>query len=182
MPSAATTTETSISTAALGQSLIELLTEVGEGPPKPKGTWVVSNEAGAGLMGTLDKIDAATASRVPTGCKHSIAAHAGHLLFAFDLFNRAMRGEDGYASAKWDDSWRTQSVDDAAWSSLRARLREQIGSMLEGIRTHHPDLAKEGPVDNALDSKKNFLTGAIANVAHAAYHLGAIRQLAAMSG
>jgi hypothetical protein len=64
-------------------------------------------------------------------------------LFAFDLFNRAMRGDNGYDTAKWDEGWRAQTVDDAAWQDLRARPREQITAMIEGIRTHNADLAKD---------------------------------------
>jgi hypothetical protein len=155
-----------IAAAVFAEALRAMVTEIGDDPPNPSSTWIVSNEPGSGLLGTLETLDAAAASAVPAGCTHSIAGHAGHIAFVLDLFVCAARGESPYASANWDDSWRTTRVDERAWRDLRNRLRELHRLTLEA-------LAKGPPaVDQAI------ITGGVALPAHLAYHLGAVRQLA----
>ncbi len=150
-------------------ALRALVTEIGDGPPDPRSTWIVSNQPGSGFLGTLDRLDAAAASHVPPGCAHSIAAHAGHIAFVLDLFVRAARGENVYAGAKWAESWRIGSVDENSWRDLRSRLRDLHRLALEA-------LAKGPPaIDQAI------ITGGVALPAHLAFHLGAVRQLAAIA-
>ena len=158
-----------IPAALFAEALRALVTEIGDGPPDPRSTLIVSNQPGSGLLGTLETIDAAAASAVPAGCAHSIAGHAGHIAFVLDLFVRAARGENAYAGAKWQESWRTTRVDERAWRDVRDRLRELHRLTLEA-------LAKGPPVvDQAI------ITGGVALPAHMAYHLGAVRQLAVIT-
>ena len=62
-----------IPTELFQRALVDLVTEIGDGPPDPRSTWIVSNQAGSGLLGTLSKLDAAAASHVPAGCTRSAA-------------------------------------------------------------------------------------------------------------
>lgn len=158
-----------IAITSFRRAIADLLTEVGVDAPEPRGTWIVSNEAGSGVLGCIDRLDAAQASCVPAGCAHSLAGHVGHLVFAFDLFTRAARGEDAYSTAKWSESWRVQRVDDAQWNDLRTRLRMLITQAIDLVNA-----------TEKLESQ-DLVTGGVALVAHTAYHLGAIKQLVRMS-
>jgi hypothetical protein len=157
-----------IAVASFTKALTDLLTEVGDGPPNPRGTWIVSNEPASGVMGTADRVDAARASRVPAGCTHSLAGHVGHLAYALDLFVRAAQGEKASENAKWDESWHHDRVNTAEWDELRERLRRVLSDSIETLqRTERME-------------EQIWITGGVALAAHTAYHLGAIRQLAAI--
>ncbi len=156
---------TDIPIASFTRAIADLLTEIGIDPPNPKGTWIVSNKSGAGMLASIDLLDARAASRVPPGCANAIAGHVGHMIFALDLFTRAARGEDVYSKAKWSESWNVKAVDAAQWDDLRARLRALI---IDAI-----SIVNGTP---RLDSQ-DMVTGGVALVAHLAYHLGAIKQI-----
>jgi hypothetical protein len=105
------------------------------------------------------------ASTPPAPGLNTIAAHAGHLLFALSLALRAMHGENPYATAKWSESWSTQAVDASAWAALGAELRRVHEALLAAIRT--------GPPLGNPDVFK----GVISLVGHGAYHLGAVQTI-----
>jgi len=152
-----------IRTAAFIEAVTKLLEEIHVGPPDPRTTWVTSNCANSGLLGTLAGLSARVASTPPGHGLNTIAAHAGHLLYALSLALRALHGENAYADAKWAESWGTQAVDEAAWEALRGELRKVHEGLLAALRA--------GP---ALDDPLVF-QGVIALVGHGAYHLGAIQ-------
>jgi uncharacterized damage-inducible protein DinB len=149
--------------AALVEAVTKLLEEIHVGPPDPHTTWVTSNRANSGLLGTLEGLSARMGSTPPGHGLNTIAAHAGHLLYALSLALRSLHGEDAYAGAKWAESWGTQAVDAAAWEELRGELRRAHEGLLAALRA--------GP---ALDDPL-VLQGVIALVGHGAYHLGAIQ-------
>jgi len=149
--------------AARIEAVTALLEEIHVGPPDPRTTWVTSNRANSGLLGTLEGISARLASTPPGHGLNTIAAHAGHLLYALSLALRSLHGEDASAGAKWAESWGTQSVDEAAWEALRGEIRRVHEGLLAALRA--------GP---ALDDPMVF-QGVIALVGHGAYHLGAIQ-------
>jgi uncharacterized damage-inducible protein DinB len=152
-----------IRTAAFIEAVTKLLEEIHVGPPDPRTTWIASNRENSGLLGMLEGISARAASTPPGHGLNTIAAHAGHLLYALSLALRSLQGEDAYAGAKWAESWGTQTVDEASWQGLRAGLRRVHEGLLAALRT--------GPVlDDPL-----VLQGVIALVGHGAYHLGAIQ-------
>lgn len=142
-----------------------VLEEVLEGPRDPRETWVVSNRAGSGALGTLRALDAARAQSA-SGGGTTAASHAVHLRYALDLAARALRGEDPFADADWPSSWKIGALDDAAWRTLVDDLERTCVDVREAL------MARTAWDDRFL------VTGAIALVAHSAYHLGAIRQLA----
>ncbi len=154
-----------IETSSFIEAITALLEEVHVGPPDARATWITSNRPGSGFLGTLDATSAETASTSPAPGRNTIAAHAGHLLFSLSLALRAMRGENPYASVNWSESWRTQTVDEAAWTALRAELRRVHGALLAAIRA--------GPPLGDPDVFK----GVIALVGHGAYHLGAMQTI-----
>jgi hypothetical protein len=152
------------------KALVELLEEVHVGPPDPRSTWMTTNEADAGFLGTLSAIPPQTASRAPAPGMNTIAAHTEHLRFSLSLANRAFRGENPYANADWAGSWRTQIVDAVEWDRLRGALRQEHEQLLVAIRNHD---AWNDPM---------LLQGSLALIGHAAYHLGAIRQISRLLG
>ena len=82
----------------------------------------------SGLLGTIDRLTAATASAGLRPENATIAAHSNHVLFLLDLFMADERGEQ--PSADWAGSWTVQTVDAAAWDALRANVR----ALLHGRR------------------------------------------------
>ncbi len=148
------------------KALSNLLEEAHVGPPDPTSTWMTTNEPNSGFLGTLSEVSAEVASRAPAPGMNTIAAHAGHLHYSLSLANRAFRGENPYQNADWPGSWRTQTVDAAAWDRLRDALRQEHEQLLATVT--------RGPVpwDNPM-----VFHGAMALVGHGAYHLGAIRQI-----
>ena len=147
-----------------------LMREAYIGPDNPAGTWFTDNEGDSGILGMLERVDAERASRVigyPEGA--SIASHANHIRFALNLVNRAIRGEDVNASADWPSSWSTVTVSDAEWRELKDAIKSEFDTMIATLA--------QGP--HWRDPM--VLTATIGVVAHGAWHLGAIRQLIAVS-
>jgi len=155
----------SITTDALTEALGVLLEEVYVGPPDPKATWVTTNALNSGVIGTLETIPFSLASQPPGPGRHTIAAHATHLLFSLRLACRAMKGENPYANVNWGESWLVPAVDKESWQELKNSLRCVHADLLAA-------LAGNVPWDDG-----DFLKGVISLVGHGAYHLGAIRQI-----
>jgi hypothetical protein len=144
---------------AFKASLLELFREAYEGKTKSY-TWFIDDE---GLFQTLETLSAEDASSEgPSGS--TIAAHAEHLRWSLALANAFARGEQ--PETKWSESWTVKTVAADGWDKLRENLRREY----ETLRA-------------ALERREDFsdpqlLTGVLALVPHAAYHLGAIRQMA----
>ncbi len=109
-------------------------------------------------------MNAAAASRVWGGT--SIAAHARHVSIALDAAADWIRGD--HSLRNWPESWSVSTVDDSAWHRLQEQLRSRYEELRRAIRSH------------AAFSGESLGTS-IGAVAHAAYHLGAIRQKVAAS-
>ncbi len=143
------------------EQLLAVLREAFEGP---SGSWSYFTDGGAesGLFGTLEKLDAAEASRSSGGA--SIAAHAHHVGFALAASAASVRADR--SEHNWAESWSVATVDEPAWRRLRDDLRVRYGELRQSIASH------------AAGSVEAFGESA-GMLAHAAYHLGAIRQKAA---
>jgi DinB family protein len=139
-----------------------VLAEGYEGPQDPRGTWFVNNSPDAGFFPTLDALSAEEASRAPGPGRSTVAAHAGHLRFSLEVSRRWVTGDRG--PFDWSRSWAVREVDEGAWAELRAGIRQEYAAFRRALSE-----AKE------LD----FLTfgGIVGAVAHAAYHLGAVKQM-----
>jgi hypothetical protein len=145
-------------------SLTTLFSELVDGAPTGGGACVL-NSGDAGLLRSLDKLSAADASRSVHGGA-TIAAHARHLRYGLSLMNRwASEGGNPFADAKWDEAWKTSLVDDEEWDEIRGGLRDEAHRWLRVLGSPR-DVS---PVE---------LSGMIGSIAHLAYHLGAMRQIA----
>jgi hypothetical protein len=144
--------------------LATLFSELVDGAKTGGGAFVL-NSGDAGLLASLDKLSAVDASRSVHGGA-TIAAHAQHVRYGLSLMNRwASEGGDPFADAKWDEAWKTSVVDDSHWSEIRDGLRDEAHRWLRALGAPR----EVGAVE---------LSGMIASVAHLAYHLGAMRQIA----
>jgi hypothetical protein len=150
-------------TKEMSPVLGRLFSELANGTSKG-GEAFVLNSGDVGLLRSLDRLSAAAASRsVNDGA--TIAAHAQHLRYGLSLMNRwASEGGNPFADAKWDEAWKTSSVDSAEWEEIRSGLGDNAHRWLEALRSPR----------EASDVE---LSGMIGSIAHFAYHLGAIRQI-----
>jgi hypothetical protein len=153
-----------ISLRDVSPSLSTLFAELADGASKKPGGAFILNTGDAGLLGSLDKLSAADASRsVNDGAP--IAAHASHLRYGLSLMNRwAREGGNPFADATWDEAWKTSRVNDSEWTEIRDGLRREAHRWLEALGSPRDVAAAE-------------LNGMIGSIAHLAYHLGAIRQI-----
>jgi hypothetical protein len=155
---------TTLSTASVLNAVVELLTEAYAGPPDPSRTWFIDNEPDSGVMGLLKAATAQEASRSVDGSGRdgtTIASHAEHLRWSLMSMNAAIRGEP---LGKWSESWLVNEADETSWE----RLRNELASEFEALR----QVLQSGP-----DVEEQYLPGLFALPAHAAYHLGTIRQM-----
>ncbi|HEV2132166.1 MAG TPA: DinB family protein [Longimicrobiaceae bacterium] len=140
--------------------LLAVLREGFEGPPQQ---WSYFTDSGpeAGMFGTIAGLSAAEASQPFGPHGTTIAAHVHHMCFALEVSSAWIQGDR--SRRDWSESWRVTTVDEGEWEQLRAKLRRRYAELVRMIET--ADLSDE-------------LTfgGAVGAVAHAAYHLGAIRQ------
>jgi hypothetical protein len=117
-----------------------------------------------GLFEILDRLSAERASRRLPGCS-SVVAHVRHMLRYIEGDLAAINGN--VEETDWDETWAVQEMDDAQWAALRQDLRK---CCVEWVRLIEANPTWENP---------DWMRGTIGAVAHAAYHLGAIRQLSA---
>jgi hypothetical protein len=126
-------------------------------------TWFIDSGEDSGVLGALETLSAADASKTVMASGSSIAAHTNHLRWSLAMANAMMRGQP--TSRDWAESWTVHTVDDAAWTKLRADLKREYETLRDGL-------------PNGFDPTNPILIqSGIALVAHAAYHLGAIRQM-----
>ena len=137
--------------------LIAVIAEAFEGAGS--GSYFTDHGAAAGWFGTLDRLNAAEASQPIGGT--SVAAHVHHMIFSLEASTAWMAGDR--SRRDWVDSWRVSDVDPTVWTRMRADLR--LG--YENLRQ---------VVQREATSSEDALGGAIGVLAHAAYHLGAVRQ------
>ncbi len=137
-----------------------LLREVFEGPPADSAHFL--NPGDEGLLRSLARLSAADASARPGG-RSSVAAHVHHLTYGLGLLNREARG-DSISETNYAASWTHQEVTDVEWRGLQEALGRQASDWMSAVSGRQ-----------RWDAE--WLTTVAANVAHLAYHLGAIRQL-----
>lgn len=152
-------------TTDITASLTTLFSELVDGANAPGGAFIV-NSGDAGLLRSLGKVSAAGASRSLDGGA-TIAAHAQHVRYGLSLMNRwAREGGDPFSDATWEEAWKTTTVNDAEWAEIRGGLADEAHRWLQALGSPREVATVE-------------LNGMIGSIAHLAYHLGAIRQIAA---
>jgi len=140
-----------------------LLRETFEGSPEGQASAYL--DRGVGFFTTLDKLSAENASREFSGT--TIAAQTEHAKFYLDRLCEFISGRT--ERVNWEDSWLIETVNDAEWDALRQTVRKSYENVLRCLA--------------AVDDWTEDRTGmAIGMVAHTAYHLGAIRQIAKAVG
>lgn len=152
------------------KGLLAVLAEAYEGSKPGEGSsFVDSTKAdgsrNSGVFATLDRLSAAQASE-PTALAMSVAAQAAHVAYHLEVTVRWEQGERG--PFDWAGSFAPATVDEAAWKATRERVRKAYDALVA--------LAKSAP---ALD--EGSAAGIAGSIAHAAYHLGAIRQIAKLA-
>jgi hypothetical protein len=153
-----------MNTGDIAPTLATLFAELVDGASRP-GEAFILNSGDAGLLNSLDRLIAADASRSVDGGA-TIAAHARHVAYGLTLMNRwAREGGNPFADATWQEAWKTSAVDDAGWNAIRRELGSQVRWWLETLRVPREASTVE-------------LNGMVGSIAHLAYHLGAIRQIA----
>ena len=118
----------------------------------------------SGILGILDGISSVEASTSVDGSGETgstIAANAEHLRWSLANANAAIRGEP---LGDWKESWRLLYADDAEWDRLRSALRSEFETL-------------RGALQSQANLPEQYLTGILALLPHAAYHLGTIRQM-----
>jgi len=151
-------------TTGISTSLATLFSELVVGANRGGGAFIL-NSGDVGLLRSLDALTADDASRSVHGGA-TIAAHAQHLRYGLSLMNQwATEGGNPFADARWDEAWKTSRVNDGEWAEIRGGLRDEAHRWLETLGAPRDVSGVE-------------LSGMIASIAHLAYHLGAIRQIA----
>ncbi len=141
------------------KSLAYLLHETFEGSPEGQGSAYL--DRGVGIFATLDKLSADAVSREVNGT--TIAAQIEHAKFYLDRLCEFIHGRT--EKVNWEQSWLIDEVSDEEWNALRGTVRRSYENALICF------------AENQNWSEDN-VGMAIGMLAHTAYHLGAIRQLA----
>ncbi|SYZ74761.1 conserved hypothetical protein [Candidatus Zixiibacteriota bacterium] len=121
-------------------------------------------DRGTSLFETLQNLSAQQVSLPIAPGGTTIAAHTEHIRFYLRVIADFMRAKS-YEKIDWRDSWKIQIVTEPQWRELLRQLRDahrDVVSVIKGF-------------DNW--NEEHRLGGALAVVAHTAYHLGAIRQI-----
>ncbi len=148
-----------INQADFTQALSILLKETFEGMPTAEEQ--VFLDCDAGTFATLGKLSAEQASAEINAA--TIAAHSEHARFYIELLDNYLNKDMRVLDFK--QSWRIKTVSENEWDELRENISRIYRKVSETLDKNE---------DWALDS----ITVAMGIVAHTAYHLGAIRQMA----
>jgi hypothetical protein len=154
-----------LETKEIIQSITTLFTEAYAGPPDPSATWFIDNEPDSGVLGLISRVSAKEASwsSREDDPGTTIASHVEHLRWSLANASEAIEGKP--YQGNWKESWNMLHADEEKWNQLRQALRVEYERLLKNLQ-NQADLP---PGD--------FLTGVVALLPHAAYHLGTIRQL-----
>jgi len=121
-------------------------------------------DRGTSLFETLNSVTAEAASKSIIAGGTTIAAHTAHVNFYLNVIQDYMQGKTA-DKIDWSQSWLTKTVNSQEWEALRKQLSDTHERIMQLIRSY----------DDWNDDKK--IGGALAVVAHTAFHLGAIRQI-----
>jgi hypothetical protein len=141
------------------EAVAYMLRETFEGSPTGEGSAYL--DQGVGVFNTLEKIAAAEASQAFHGT--SVAAHTEPAKFYLDRLCEFINGRT--TKVNWEDSWLIETVNQEEWDALRSVVRTAYENALRCIA--EPREWTEMQVGMAIGL-----------VAHTAYHLGSIRQIA----
>lgn len=132
--------------------------ETFEGSPEEGSAYL---DRGTGVFSTVEALSADQVS--DKFGSTSIVAHVEHLKFYLDRLVEFINGR--VEPVNWDQSWLIETVNDAEWDVLKAGLKKSYDAALKCFA-------------EVEEWNQNNIGDAIAMIAHSAYHLGAIRQMA----
>ena len=141
------------------KDVLFILRETFEGSPEGEGSAYL--DRGVGIFATLEGLSAEQVSKYSG--ETTIAAHTEHAKFYLDRICEFMNGRT--EKVNWEQSWLIETVNKTEWNHLREGMRksyENVVRCFAEIETWKEDNIGE----------------AIGIIAHTAYHLGAIRQIA----
>lgn len=141
------------------KSLAYLFHETFEGSPEGQGSAYLDN--GVGIFNTLNKLSAEQVSHESYGT--TIAAQTEHAKFYLDRLCEFMSGRT--ERVNWEDSWLIEDVNETEWNALREGVRKSYENVLRCFADNQ----------NWSEDQVGMAMGMLA---HTAYHLGAIRQIA----
>lgn len=150
----------------VSSQLANLLREAFAGPPGPW-TYFTENRPGVGLFSTLEALTAREASGALEPGGATIAGHVHHVTVSLAGSTNLITRKP--ASRDRTGSWTVSQVTDDEWTTLQTTLRAQYEISLRTIQSR-------------VDWDEDGLGAAAGAVAHAAYHLGAIRQRLRLAG
>ena len=136
-----------------------LLRETFEGSPEGQPSAYL--DRGTGFFSTLDKLSAVEASKEFSGT--TIAAQTEHAKFYLDRLCEFINGRT--ERVNWEDSWLIETVNDNEWDALRGTVKKAYENCLRCLAS----------VDEWTEDRTGMAMGMLA---HTAYHLGAVRQIA----
>ena len=121
-------------------------------------------DRGTSLTETLSAVSAEEASRPTVEGGTTVAGHVDHIRFYLRVLKDYMDSKPT-GNIDWSQSWLRKGVTKGEWEILRRQIGEDFQNL-------HSRLAK---FTDWNDDKR--LGGALAIIAHTAFHLGAIRQI-----
>jgi hypothetical protein len=150
---------TNISKDIFLQSILYLFRETFEGSPEGNPSAYLDRRVG--IFNTLESLSAAQVSEYINGS--TIAAHTEHSKFYLDRLCEFINGRK--EPVNWEQSWLIETVNDEEWNALRDAVRKSY----EGVVRCFAE------VENWSEEQVGMAMGMLA---HTAYHLGAVRQMA----
>lgn len=141
------------------QALSILFRETFEGMPTREEQVFLDYDAG--IFSTLGKVSAEQASTEMNAT--TIAAHSEHARFYIELLDNYLNKD--FRVLDFKQSWRITTVNDDEWDELRENMSKVYRKVTDTL-----DKNEEWQLDS--------ITVAMGIIAHTAYHLGAIRQMA----
>lgn len=141
------------------KALLTLWTEIFE-PVGDGSHWIL--DGGTSMFETLADISAAEASIPVSQQSSNLAAQVNHTSYYIEELREGL-ATNFTNTADWPGSWQVGPVNDAEWQGLIAKLRANYEWFAQ--LANEPD-----------GWEAEYAGGAMAMVAHAAYHLGEIRQ------
>lgn len=152
-------TASQIDSKLLVEGVAYLLRETFEGSPEGQPSAYL--DRGIGLLSTIEAVSATGASADFEGT--TIAAQTEHAKFYLDRLCEFINGRS--EGVNWDDSWLIEEVNDDEWTALRSSVSRAYENCLQCLASPR-------------EWNQMQVGMAIGLVAHTAYHLGAIRQIA----
>ena len=141
------------------KDVLLILRETFEGSPEGQGSAYL--DRGIGFVAVIEQLSAEQVSQRKN--ETTIAAQTEHAKFYLDRICEFMTGKT--EKVNWEQSWLIETVNETEWNALRDSVKKSYENVLRTfaeIETWNQD----------------NIGHAVSIIAHTAYHLGAIRQIA----